>query len=119
MGIAVLGIVCHHFSRLILAEPPCLAELERIQVQEAAKKKPGKFIIDQSSTVKFRIDLIEDLENTALTTETQEITTDSLQILSKPHHTIQLAMKCTIELPPHFSYVTGPGAAGGNLEEAH
>lgn len=28
---------------MILAEPPCLAELERIQVQEAAKKKPGKY----------------------------------------------------------------------------
>ncbi|KAB0393234.1 hypothetical protein E2I00_003723, partial [Balaenoptera physalus] len=25
-------------------EPPCLAELERIQIQEAAKKKPGVFI---------------------------------------------------------------------------
>lgn len=24
------------------AEPPCLAELERIQIQEAAKKKPGE-----------------------------------------------------------------------------
>lgn len=23
-------------------EPPCLAELERIQIQEAAKKKPGE-----------------------------------------------------------------------------
>uniref|UniRef100_A0A2K5EZB7 SPARC (osteonectin), cwcv and kazal like domains proteoglycan 2 n=1 Tax=Aotus nancymaae TaxID=37293 RepID=A0A2K5EZB7_AOTNA len=26
------------------AEPPCLAELERVQIQEAAKKKPGVFI---------------------------------------------------------------------------
>lgn len=44
---------------LILAEPPCLAELERIQVQEAAKKKPGKCIYHER-TVKFRIHLIED-----------------------------------------------------------
>lgn len=29
--------------RLLLStEPPCLAELERTQIQEAAKKKPGK-----------------------------------------------------------------------------
>lgn len=35
----------HHEStlRLLLStEPPCLAELERIQIQEAAKKKPGE-----------------------------------------------------------------------------
>lgn len=47
------GIVCHHFPYLILTEPPCLAELERIQVQEAAKKKPGKYTIPPSDTVKF------------------------------------------------------------------
>ena len=28
--------------RLLSTEPPCLAELERIQIQEEAKKKPGK-----------------------------------------------------------------------------
>lgn len=55
-----LGIVCHHFFllSLILSEPPCLAELERIQVQEAAKKKPGKCIY-QTSAVKLRMCLIE------------------------------------------------------------
>lgn len=44
---AVLGVLCHRSSSLILTEPPCLAELERIQLQEAAKKKPGKCILSQ------------------------------------------------------------------------
>lgn len=28
----------------LLLEPPCLVELERIQIQEAAKKKPGELL---------------------------------------------------------------------------
>lgn len=42
-------------SDLIQTEPPCLAELERIQVQGAAKINPGK-----KRTLKSRIHLIKE-----------------------------------------------------------
>lgn len=49
-------------SYLISTEPPCLAELERIQVQGAAKMNPGKKKQKNThkTTSKFRIDLIEE-----------------------------------------------------------
>lgn len=47
-------------SYLIPIEPPCLAELERIQVQEAAKMNPGEKSIRHNRTLKFRMPLIEE-----------------------------------------------------------
>lgn len=54
-------------SYLIPPEPPCLAELERIQVQGAAKMNPGKKknkkqkpLIRHKPTLKSRMHLIEE-----------------------------------------------------------
>lgn len=47
-------------SYLIPTEPPCLAELERIQVQGAAKMNPGEKRIRHNRTLKFWMHLIEE-----------------------------------------------------------
>lgn len=47
-------------SYLIPTEPPCLAELERIQVQGAAKMNPGEKRIRHNRTLKFRMNLIKE-----------------------------------------------------------
>ncbi|TWW81947.1 Testican-2 SPARC/osteonectin, CWCV, and [Takifugu flavidus] len=41
-------------------KPPCLAELERIQVQGAAKMNPGEKRIRHNRTLKFRMNLIKE-----------------------------------------------------------